>query len=76
MNTEKEDPKKSREGIRNVFIYPEKQTPVERLAARVTRAVTPYVNEDTSDDDFDEMSLEIKKVGRVFLQEVKQEGLV
>jgi hypothetical protein len=64
---------KERAGTRNVYIYPEKQTPIERLTARVVSAIGPYIDEDIEDDKFDELSLEIKAIGRRYIREVKQE---
>jgi len=62
-----------RKGTRNVYVYPEKQTPVERLTARVVSAIGPYVGEDIDDDSFDELALDIKSISRRFLKEVKEE---
>lgn len=64
---------KERAGTRNVYVYPEKQTPVERLAARVASAIGPYINDEIDDDDFDTLSLEIKAIGRRYIKEQKEE---
>ncbi|MCK4825627.1 hypothetical protein KA005_58300 [bacterium] len=60
-----------RAGTRNIFVYPEKQTPVDRLTARVVSAVCPYLNEEINDDTFDDLSLELKAIGRRFVKEME-----
>ena len=62
-----------RAGTRNIFVYPEKQTPVERLAARVASAIGPYINPDIDDEAFEELSLEIKAIGRRYIKEQREE---
>jgi hypothetical protein len=66
---------KERAGTRNVYIYPEKQTAVERLSARIVAAICPYLDETVDDDRFESLSLEVKAVGRKFIREFKDENL-
>lgn len=63
----------SRGGTRNLFVYPEKQTPVERLSARIASAVGPYIDDNIDDDSFENLSLEIKSIGRRFIKELRIE---
>lgn len=67
---------KERAGTRNVFIYPEKQTAVERLSARIVKTCGPYLDADIDDDSFDELSLELKTVGRRFIRELKDDNSI
>ena len=64
---------KERAGTRNVYIYPEKQTPVERLTARIVSAIGPYIDDDIDDDSFDDLSLEIRAIGRRYIREQRGE---
>ena len=63
----------ARAGTRNVYVYPEKQTSIERLSARIASAIGPYIDEDIDDEKFEDLSLEIKAIGRRFIKENREE---
>ena len=43
------------ESSRNQYIYPEKQTPTDRLASRLQTSLSEYINPEISDDDYDDV---------------------
>lgn len=59
------------ESSRNQYIYPEKQTPTDRLASRLQTSLSDYLNPELSDDDFDGLALTIKGIARRFIEEVR-----
>ncbi len=64
------------ESSRNQYIYPEKQTPTDRLASRLQTSLSEYLNPELSDDDFDGLALTIKGIARRFVEEVKVDMVV
>ena len=58
------------ESSRNQYIYPEKQTPTDRLASRLQTSLSDYLNPEISDDQFDMLALTIKGIARRFIEEV------
>ena len=59
------------ESSRNQYIYPEKQTPTDRLASRLQTSLSEYLNPELPDDDFDGLALTIKGIARRFIEEVR-----